>query len=168
MPDWALILAYWFHMAATVVWVGGLFFQSVILSPTHPQQLQDNSNREWLDRRWLRFQPLIWLSLAILTGSGLMQMVVNPHYGGVLSLVNRWSLAIFIKHGLVIVMALLTGYQSWFIQPALERLRLQHARDLDKVSQDIASLLKRGSDLSRINLTLGILVLAFTAIARTA
>ena len=97
-----------------------------------------------------------------------MQMVVNPHYGGVLSLVNRWSLAIFIKHGLVIVMTLLTGYQSWFIQPALERLRLKHARDLDKVSQDIASLLKRGSDLSRINLTLGILVLAFTAIARTA
>lgn len=168
MPDWALILAYWFHMAATVIWIGGLFFQNVILSPSNTRRLQDDANSEWLERRWLRFQPLIWLSLAVLTGSGLMQMVVNPHYGGVLSLVNRWSLAIFIKHGLVIVMALLTGYQSWFTQPALERLRLKHARGLNQASQDETSLLRRRTTLSRINLTLGILVLALTAIARTA
>jgi len=29
----ALTVAFWLHMAATIVWIGGLFYQAVVVNP---------------------------------------------------------------------------------------------------------------------------------------
>lgn len=151
-----LALAYWLHMAATIVWIGGLFFQSVILAPA----LGEVSDRAaLLERLQNRFQPLAWLSLAALIGTGLIQMSASPHYQGLLSIANPWSRAIFAKHLAIAAMFAVAAYQTWVLQPRISRLAL-----LDQA----ADSRRRFNRLARINLAMGILVLGLTALARIA
>lgn len=151
-----LALAYWLHMAATIVWIGGLFFQSVILAPLLAQV---SERARLLERLQQRFQPLAWLSLAVLIGTGLLQMSASPNYQGLLSIANPWSRAIFAKHLAIAAMFAVAAYQTWVLQPRIARLAMLEAAD---------DAQRRFQRLARINLALGILVLGLTALARTA
>ena len=162
MQSWGLAVAFWLHMAATVVWIGGLFFQALVLPPALRRLPERGQVLEALRRR---FQPLAWLSLAVLIGTGLTQMAANPNYTGILSIENSWSRAILAKHLAVGFMVGVGAYQTWVVQPALARIAILEART---PQADHGPLLRRQERLARLNLTLGIAVLAFTAIARTA
>lgn len=142
-------------MAATVVWIGGLFYQSVVLAPALSQA---DDPAPLLERLQQRFQPLAWLSLAVLVGTGLVQMSANASYQGLLSIANPWSQAIFAKHLAIGLMLLVAAYQTWVLQPRLARQALLGA------GQDSR---KRYGRLAKLNLVLGILVLGLTAVART-
>jgi uncharacterized membrane protein len=150
-----LALAFWLHMAATIIWIGGLFFQSVILAPAL-SRIDDPA--ALLERLQNRFQPLAWLSLAVLVGTGLVQMSANANYEGVLAISNAWSRALLAKHLTIGLMFLIAAYQTWVLQPRLARLAM-----LNQSGQ----LQQRYSRLAQINLALGILVLGLTALART-
>ena len=161
MPLWALTTAFWLHMAATVVWIGGLFFQAVVLPPALRYAADPGQFLEALRRR---FQPLAWLSLAVLIVTGLTQMAANPNYEGVLSFANPWSRAILAKHLAVGLMIGIAAFQTWVIQPRLARLAILEAHARQVVDR---RLLQRHDRMARLNLALGIAVLALTAIART-
>ena len=161
MPSWALTLAFWLHMAASVVWIGGLFFQALVLPPALRKLPERGQILEALRRR---FQPLAWLSLAVLIGTGLTQMAANPNYTGVLSFENAWSRAILAKHLALGLMVAVAVYQTWVIQPALVRMAILEAHT---PQASHGPLLRRQDRVARLNLALGIAVLAFTAIART-
>ena len=161
MKSWALAVAFWLHMAATVVWIGGLFFQALVLPPALRRLPERGQVLEALRRR---FQPLAWLSLAVLIGTGLTQMSANPNYTGFLSIENSWSRAILAKHLAVAFMVAVGAYQTWVVQPELARMAILEART---PQADHGPLLRRQDRLARLNLALGIAVLAFTAIART-
>jgi uncharacterized membrane protein len=165
MPDWVLTAAYSAHMLATVVWIGGIIFQAALLFPLALKPHSVPGLRNLLSSVRSRFQPLAWLSLAVLIGSGLTQMTANPSYSGLLAIENRWSIAILLKHlgfaGMVGVMA----YQTWVLHPRLSRLELILARSEDAAFDP--GLLQRENKLARVQLLLSIFVLILTAIART-
>ena len=161
MPLWALTAAFWLHMAATVVWIGGLFFQAVILPPA----LRHVSDRgQFLETLRRRFQPLAWLSLAVLIATGLTQMAANPNYEGLLSFANPWSRAILAKHLTIGLMIGGAAFQTWVIQPRLARMAMLEAHTQRTVD---GPLLQQHERMARLSLALGIAVLALTAIART-
>jgi uncharacterized membrane protein len=142
-------------MVATVIWIGGLFYQSTILYPA----LQHEPNpRELIERLRHRFQPLAWLSLAVLVGTGLLQMSANPSYEGLLSMANPWSRAIFAKHLVIALMIAIGVYQTWVLQPKLARLALKGSAGGQR---------RQLSRLGLVNLVFGLLVLALTGLART-
>lgn len=161
MPSGPLALAYWLHMAATVVWIGGLTFQSLVLAPLLGPE------SDLIDRVRRRFEPLAWLSLAVLIGTGLMQMTANPNYTGLLSIDNRWSAAILVKHVLIAAMLLLAGYQTWALQPRLARLRLT-ASVAGRSAGETERLLRHRRRLLHLQTAVSMLVLALTAVARSA
>lgn len=164
MDAWTLALAYWLHMAATVLWVGGLLFQSLILQPALLQTLSPESIQQLLYRIRRRFQPLAWLSLAVLIGTGLVQMSANPNYLGFVQFGNTWSQAILVKHVAIGAMVLAAAYQTWWLGPQLERSMLLGV----KAGVDDQALIGSFRRLTWLNSGLSILVLALTAIARTA
>jgi uncharacterized membrane protein len=169
MQVWLLSVAYWLHMAATVVWLGGLFVLAVALPP-EPVGAGDRHPHDD-PRRPLqaRLQPLSWLSLALLIGTGLLQMSANPHYEGFLTIANRWSLAILAKHLTFILMIAVTAYQTWRLGPELERIGWLRAKRPEETDPGaVATLQARMRRLSRLNLALAVIVLALTALARTA
>ena len=156
----ALTIAFWLHMAATIVWIGGLFYQAAVVNPAL-ERFPDQRGRLAEDMR-RRFQPLAWLSLLVLVGTGLLQMSGNPNYEGLFAFSNPWSRAILTKHIAVGLMILVAAYQTWVLNPRLSRLALmQEVPASDQVSHQIWRL-------NRVNLAFGILVLGLTALARTA
>jgi len=162
-----LTLAFWIHMAATVVWVGGLFFQAVILPAASAQILSTSQQAALLESIRRRFNPLAGLSLALLIATGLVQMTANDNYNDLFATNNPWGLSIFAKHVAIGMMVLLGILQTWWLQPGLARsVLLQAASPADEHS--IHSLLKRNQLLTRINFLVALLVLFLTAVARTA
>jgi uncharacterized membrane protein len=163
MPAWALTLAYWVHMAATVVWIGGLFFQAVVVSPALSATLPPEQAARLLRSLRRRFSPLAWFSLVLLIATGLTQMSGSPHYTGLLQIGNTWSAAILAKHLVIGLMVLAAAAQTWLLQPELERALLRP--EPTGASQHSA---QRYRQLTSVNLVLGLVVLALTAVARTA
>ena len=160
MDQAALTIAFWLHMAATIVWIGGLFYQAVVVNPAL-ERLPAERGRLAEDMR-RRFQPLAWLSLLVLFGTGLLQMSGNPNYVSLFAVTNPWSRAILTKHITVGLMMLVAAYQTWVLNPRLSRLALKReAAASDQVAGEI-------SRLNRVSLAFGILVLGLTALARTA
>jgi uncharacterized membrane protein len=165
---WIITTAYALHMLATVVWIGGIAFQAVLLLPVALPLSSSQTMFELNQKLWRRFQPLAWLSLAVLTGTGLMQMAANPNYVGFFNVENRWSVAILLKHIAIAGMVALLAYQSWFLQPGRSRQELRRALTSEGAAENNGEILRQDRRLSRIHLVLSIIILILTAIARTA
>jgi len=154
-------------MAATVAWVGGLLFLSLLLPPA-TRGLEPLARARFFDSLFRRFQPIAWLSLAILIFTGLTQMAAHPKYAGLLAVEGRWAQAILAKHLAFGGMVLNAGVQTWILQPRLSRHLLLEAAGTEPGAES-STRTRRGIDrLTRVNAALALIVLALTAIARTA
>ena len=160
---WALSLTYWLHMLATVVWIGGLAALILLVLPAGRKALDVEAYANLLGAIQRRLDPLGWICLLVLAGTGMFQMSASPNYQGFLEIGNRWAAAILIKHLVFLVMVLVSGYITWVLLPRLQRLALLQARGQPA---DAGSLVRQEANLLRLNLILGMIVLALTAVAR--
>lgn len=163
MPYGLLAFFYWLHMLATVTWVGSLVALNVLILPALRKVLSPAEQVSVLEAIQRRLEPLAWFSLAVLIVTGLFQMSVNPNYNGLLATGTRWSLALFIKHVLVLVLIALSAVQTWEVFPALRRALLRPER---LAADEWPRLQRRQQRLLRLNLALSLLILAATALAR--
>ena len=169
MPDWALTLVYWLHMLATVIWIGGLTALALLVLPAARQSLDPNAYAELLGQMQRRLDPIGWACLATLIATGLFQMSANPNYEGLLAISNRWAVAILLKHLVFLIMIGLSAYSTWAVLPALRRAALRKAATQANSDARVDSQLQqREVNLMRLNLVLGMIVLALTAAARAA
>ncbi|MCW5875658.1 MAG: CopD family protein [Anaerolineales bacterium] len=165
IPDWALLISFWLHMLASVVWLGSLAALALFVLPALRRRLPPADFAVWLEALNARLDPLGWFCLGVLTFTGLMQMTPNPNYDGLLSITNNWALAMFIKHIVFFAMVGVSAYLTWKVSPALGRAAVQRAKGAKAGAADQA-VLARFQRLVALNLVLGLLVLAFTAMAR--
>ena len=165
-PAWALSLAYWLHMLATVTWIGGLAAISLFVLPAARRTLDAGAYASFLQTIQKRLDPIAWLSLVILIATGMLQMSANPNYQGFLAIDNRWAAAILAKHLVILIMIGVSAYLTWGLIPRLQRLALRQARGL--AGSDDGRLQKQEVLFLRLNLILGVVVLALTAVARAA
>ncbi|MFN3307926.1 MAG: CopD family protein [Anaerolineales bacterium] len=163
---WLLSLMYVFHLTATVIWVGGLTIAALFLIPISRRVLDPNTYTVFLGRFWQRFNPLAWLCLVILLGSGLFQMSASPQYAGFLVIQNPWSVAIFLKHLAFGLMTAVSAWLTWGIFPRLRRLAWQRAQG--QATQQIETLYRSEIFWMRVNWVLSLIVLILTAVARVA
>lgn len=163
-PFWALSLAYWLHMVATVVWIGGLVALVILVLPAARQIMDTGNYALFLEQVQRRLDPLGWMSLAVLLATGLFQLSASPNYEGLFNITNRWAVSILIKHILFFGMIGVSAYLTWGVLPALRRNALLLAKGVE--TKDGDELRKREALLLRINLVLGILILGLTALAR--
>jgi len=167
MPDWIIAVSYFFHMGATVIWVGGITVMTLVVYPGSRRVVRDDQLRGALIAELQRrFSPLAMISLATLIVTGLSQMAVNPNYNGLLKIDNAWAWAILLKHAAFGVMALAGAYSVWGLTPAITRLALLESKG--KLSGDeLATLRRREERLNQINFACALIVLMLTAVARS-
>ena len=165
-PAWALLLSFWLHMLATVVWIGALAALALLVYPVARRLLPADNYAILLRNLNRRLNPLGWFCLALLIVTGLVQMGANPNYEGLLAVDNAWARAILIKHVTFGGMIAVSAYQTWGVAPALARAALLRAGGREPEGE--AALMHRETQLTRLNLALGVIVLALTALARTA
>lgn len=165
-PPWALSLAYWLHMIATVIWIGGLVTLAVMVLPAARGALDAEGYSNLIGNIQRRLDPLAWFSLVMLLGTGMVQMSANPNYQGFLAIDSTWAAAIFAKHLVFFGMAGLSAYLTWGVMPGLRRIALRRARG--QAVPEAEKLQRQEALLLRSNLILGMIVLALTALARVA
>jgi len=168
LPNFALALAYWLHIIATVSWIGGLMTLSILVIPAARRTLQAADYAAYLGRLQDGLQRIGWLSLAVLIGTGLFQMSAHPSYQGFLVITNSWAVAILAKHLVIGAMVLTSAYLTWVVMPELKRLALLRAAGRPVEPDRDVRLQNRETLILRVNLGLSLIVLLLTAIARSA
>ncbi len=162
-----LIIAYWLHILATVVWIGGLAALSIFVLPAARRTMPEKEYSSFLTAMASRLQQVGWLCLSVLVFTGLFQMVSHPNYQGFLVIDSSWALAILIKHITVALMLLLSIYATWGLLPALQRVAF--IQSLGKTTSPVESqkLEQQQVNLLQLNLFLAVIILLLTAWART-
>ena len=151
-------------MLATVIWIGGLATVSLLILPVTRQMQDPTEQALLLQKIQRRLDPLGWFSLILLVGTGLVQMNANPNYEGLVTITTPWALAIFFKHVIFLGMIGLSAYITWGSMPTFHRVVLRQSRG--QAVPNLDRLQQRSITLIRLNLLLGLIVLAFTALAR--
>ncbi len=162
-----LALIYWLHMLATVAWVGSLASLALLVAPVARKVLKASEQAAFLGQMQLRLQNLGWLSLALLAVTGMFQMSASPNYHGFLAIANPWAVAILSKHLAIGAIVLVNLYLAFALTPARRRAELRQSRGAGEAGV-LDRLLRREMALLWVNLGLSGLVLALTAVARTA
>jgi uncharacterized membrane protein len=165
-PVWALALAYWSHMLATVLWIGGLVVLALLVLPAAHKALESEAYSQLLAGIQQRLDPMVWFCIALLLASGMFQMSASPHYSGFLAIESLWAWAILAKHLLFGIMVITSGVETWGVLPALRREALRSARGGE--TSGLAKRQQQSVRLMQMNLILGTVVLLLTAIARSA
>jgi putative copper export protein len=167
MSDWLVIASYFLHFVATAVWVGGIVLMAIVGYPGLRRALgvgpQSGAAIAELQRR---LAPLYLLSLITLGLTGLIQMSVNSNYEGLLVFGNIWSIAILLKHIAFLIMSAITAYSAWSLSPTLSRLTLLESRG-KAGGGELAALRNREERLNQLNVACALVILLFTAIARS-
>ncbi len=163
MSQAALAISLFFHILATVLWVGGILLLCFLVLPEMNRALAQQPVLYQLTRRLRkRFTPLGNLALAVLVLTGLLQMTAAPNYDGLLRFDNPWSRVLLLKHLLLVAMALAGMALQFSVAPALERtsLLLEH----DKGDADAwRRLRRRERRLTLLMALLALLILAASA-----
>jgi uncharacterized membrane protein len=158
-----MALVFWLHMLATVTWIGSLAAISILVLPASTRTLKLVDQVSFISALQKRLEPIAWFSMGLLVVTGLFQLSTSPHYNGFLDLSTQWSFAILIKHGLAVIMAVVSAIQTWEVLPAIHRNLLRK----DKANKaELEKLNRRETLLLRINLILSALILLATAFAR--
>jgi uncharacterized membrane protein len=159
-----LAISLFFHLMATVIWVGGLFVTSILVWPEAQRTLQQTpAFYALLGRIRRRFTPLGNFSLAVLIVTGLTQMSLDSHYEGFLNIANTWSVVILVKHLTIGGMILVGIILQYAVFPALERTSMLVERGKTQAEADWQRLRKREIRLTWINVILGVAILALSA-----
>ena len=160
---WILAILYWLHMLATVTWIGSLAAINLLVLPASTRTLKLVDQLSFIAALQKRLEPLAWFCMGILLVTGLFQLSTSPHYDGFLDISTQWSLAILIKHGLAVLMVVVSAMQTWEVLPAIQRILLKK-ETADEA--ELAKLQKKEVLLLRLNLLLSALILGATAYAR--
>ncbi|MEK6751357.1 MAG: CopD family protein [Chloroflexota bacterium] len=160
---WILAIIYWLHMLATVTWIGSLAAINILILPASQRTLKLVDQLSFISALQKRLEPLAWFCMGLLLVTGLIQLSTSPHYDGFLSLSTQWSFAILVKHGLAVVMVVVSAIQTWEVLPAIHRTLMKK----EKADEgELAKLQGKELLILRINLLLSALILAATAFAR--
>lgn len=164
MSEAARALSLFIHISATVIWIGGILLNTLLLIPELERVLDGQPElHRVLHRLRRRFHPVANLALVALLVTGLLQMADDPHYEGMLQFSNRWSQVLLLKHVLLLLMAGAGFWLQFNVAPALERASMLLARGKGQPPQDWQRLRARERRLTRLMALLALLVLAASA-----
>lgn len=163
MSQPVLAISLFFHILATVVWIGGIMILTLLVIPEVNRILADQpALYQILQRLRKRFAPISNLALVVLIVTGLSQMTADPSYDGLMQFDNTWSQVMLIKHILIVVMALIGMFLQFAVAPSLERTSLLLERGKGQV-EDWQKLRRREQQLTWLILLLALLILGTSA-----
>jgi len=144
-----IIACYWIHLAATVLWIGGILFIIFIAIPSSKQVLGAESGKLMGDIS-KRFTPLANYSIILLFVSGIVLAGLNKQFSGVSILESNWTMVLILKLVLFFSMTAIHFYRGLVLAPKIMRTATQTKK---------TALQKLSINLVKVNFTLGLSVL---------
>ena len=150
----------WFHLIATVVWIGAMSTNFLILLPSLNEALGPGpAIGKMMAAIMKRFRPIVYLSIITLTVTGSLMFYLNENYEGLLVFGNTWTIVIALKHVFVASLVILAVYSFEVLAPKVGKLAAKGP------SPELAKLQKLQLNLAKSGFALGIIILLFTGIS---
>jgi len=146
-----VVLVTFLHDLFTAVWIGGLITLGVTVLPAIRKNKQQN--KELRDSIQKRLNIIVIISIAGLWITGILLANRSTAFTGFFNTSNSYSLAMALKHGLVIIMTILALVRTQLV------VRTKKTAD--------PSTEKRGAIILVVNIILGIAVLLLSAYTAT-
>lgn len=154
MRGLVLTTIYWFHLIATVIWVGGITFILFIAIPSSKQVLGVESGR-LMGEISKRFTPLVNYCIILLVITGIVMTGLNKQFSGIWNFRNNWASVLTLKHFLVLGMVGIHFYRGLVLAPKIGRT---------ESATEKASLQKFSLNLVKVNFALGLFVLLLSGL----
>lgn len=161
MEFWVLVISYWIHLLATVIWFGGLIIMGVAGLPAFNRGVLDAN--QWLGLQ-KRFVQWVNGSLLLLLITGFVQMTNDANYGGFLVLDSIWALGMLLKHLAYGLLVVITAYLQFGLYPAMARTAVLAQKRPQLAATEQSKLSTTESRLLKINLVCAAFILLCTAV----
>ncbi|MBM4276226.1 MAG: hypothetical protein FJ134_17515 [Deltaproteobacteria bacterium] len=155
------------HLAATVIWVGGIWMILLVILPGAKTALESAPMAGKLMKEITRrFTPMVNISIPVLIITGLIIGHLGKNITNPLDLYNHWTPVMLVKHLLVALMVVIHFYRGWLLTPKIGRLssRLNESPEASSLSIQVAGLQKFSLNLVKTNLALGLMVIFLSGI----
>ncbi len=110
------------HILATITWFGTLFVNFALLRSTVQETLQPPVAGPFLKLFIKKARLVVYISLAVLFITGIPMKIVSPYYVSIINFSNQWQIAMFAKHVLVALLALMAIVNFEVIGRRLQKL----------------------------------------------
>lgn len=154
MRELILIIFYWMHLSATVIWIGGITFILLIAIPSTKQVLGAEAGKLMGDIS-KRFTPFANFSIICLIVTGLVLTWFNKHVSETGFSENIQTSGLILKHVLVFGMVVVHFYRGLVLNPKIVK-----TTSIDEK----AALQKLSLNLVKVNFALGLLVLLLSGV----
>ncbi|VVB95363.1 Copper resistance protein D [uncultured archaeon] len=142
------IITLWLHYLATVMWIGGMAFNILVLRPS--MMILDQNQHPILGNKVLkRFIIFAWLSIAVLVLTGISITYNRIAFEDILS--TTYGIVLLSKHIVTLIMVLIVAWVSFVLSEKLSPFAPK--------PETILLLVKT-------NLSLGVLILLLTSALR--
>ena len=152
MRDLLPVVFMWFHLTATIVWLGGIAFILLVALPSARQVLRGEAGG-LMGEVTRRFTPMANLSISFLFLSGILLVAMNGNISGEL-LKGEHGAAMLLKFVLFLLMAGVHFFRGKVLAPRIAKTQ----PDSEK-----ARLQKFSLNLVWLNFGLGLTVLLLSA-----
>ena len=149
----------WFHLLATVVWMGGIFINNLAVSPSARESLEPMVMGKFMGSYIKKFRVLAYISMGILIVTGVIMTIMNPHSGSAATISNLWSQFTLVKHIFVVILIILGIYLVEVLIPKIGRLSAKGP------SPEVGKLQKQMVIIGITSMLVASIILAFTAMA---
>jgi uncharacterized membrane protein len=153
MKETILLLSRWFHLLASVIWVGGIASILFAVLPSAKKVLGAEAAGLMKEVSG-KFAPMANLSIVLLIATGLALILADNRPAGFGDSDNAWTFPFGLKLVLVSVMILIHFYRNLVLAPKI-------VRTTSKTSS--ASLQKLSLNLVKMNLIIGIAALLLSS-----
>lgn len=144
-----------FHLLATAVWIGGMFYMDLILMPSLAK-IDPGESGKLMGIIAKKFTITAWSAIIILIITGILKTPADMYF----DTSDEYEIYLFIKHVLVIL-TIIVGLIITFVY--VPGLKANSPKPGEMPSAEFISYTKKIEHLSRTNLILGILILIFAA-----
>ena len=112
----------WLHLVAVVVWIGAMISNVLTLLPSARENLEPPVMGRLMGAIMKRTRRLVYASIIVLLVTGVIIMLLNKHYLGLLDLGNSWTAFLLVKHIFVAILIILGVYMFEVLAPKLGRM----------------------------------------------
>ena len=158
-----LSLSHFFHLLATVIWIGGIFMVLLVILPSARTSLESTAIAGLMKEITGKFTPLANASILVMVITGVIIALYKEKFGGFFNMSDFWNGTLLFKHLLVAAMIVIHFYRGLVLAPRIGRLSAQAAGS-PSLSSQVSWLQKLSLNLIKANFTLGVIVLLVTGV----
>lgn len=130
-----------FHVMATILWIGGMIVNNLVIRPALQKALQPEQVNEIMGIIMSKFRIIVYVSIIVLFVTGIPMKIVSENYVGIIDFSSIWGIVSFVKHVFVAFLALFAFYSFEIMPKKLRKAMVLDSKDQFLKLQNVQKIL---------------------------